>query len=100
MGLEHLEDSVVKLESAVRESLLNAGSTPTDPDCQERFNDVVNQSLREVKQMVTNAKLVTFGVAVDPGNGLGPSAQPALRGTGRQDLALAGGLSSKYLRLL
>ena len=50
--------------------------------------------------MVTNAKLTAVSVLADPARGLGPGAQRGQGSLSRQQLAMAGGLSPRNLRLL
>ena len=96
-ALRLLEDSVGRLEQTVRSALTMSAAAPDVRDLVSKQTDRV---LREVEEMITSAKLVTRGVMVDPADGLGPGAQSSIRGIGREQLAIAGGLSSKFLRLL
>ena len=60
----------------------------------------MNQSFRGLQEMVTNAKLTAVSVLADPARGLGPGAQRGQGSLSRQQLAMAGGLSPRNLRLL
>jgi hypothetical protein len=99
-SLRMVEESVGKLESVLRTALFTNQVDRTDADFVSQVEVEIRQALREVKDVIENAKHTTRGVVVDPAEGLGPSLLPGRFGAGRQQLALAGGLSSKYLRLL
>ena len=99
-SLRMVEESVGKLESVLRTVLFTSNVHPTDSEFATQVRIQIRQVLREVKDVIENAKHTTRGVVVDPAEGLGPGVVSGRFGAGRQQLALAGGLSSKYLRLL
>lgn len=96
-SLRLLEDSVGRLEQTVRSALTMSAA---DPGVRDLVSKQTERALREVDEMIDSAKLVTRGVMVDPADGLGPGVQSFNRGMGREQMAIAGGLSSRYLRLL
>ena len=97
LSLRLVEESVGRLEVVVRSGLTLSAA---DPDVREIVWKQAERSLREVEEMITNARLVTRNVMVDPAEGMGPGTQSSIRGAGREQLAVAGGLSSRFLRLL
>jgi len=99
-SLRMVEESVGKLESVLRTVLFTSHVHRTHSEFATQVEIQIRQVLREVKDVIENAKHTTRGVVVDPAEGLGPSVVSGRFGAGRQQLALAGGLSSKYLRLL
>ena len=99
-ALRMVEESVGKLESVLRAVLFTSHVHRTDPEFTTQVEIQIRQVFREVKDVIENAKHTTRGVVVDPAEGLGPGVVSGHFGAGRQQLALAGGLSSKYLRLL
>ena len=99
-ALRMVEESVGKLETVLRTTMFSNHADRTDPDFLAQSRVQIDQALREVKDVIENAKHTTRGVVVDPAEGLGPGMLPGRHGAGRQQLALAGGLSSKYLRLM
>lgn len=99
-SLRMVEESVGKLETVLRTAMFTDRTDRTDADFIKQVKIEIGQALREVKEVIDNAKHTTRGVVVDPAEGLGPGVHSGRRGIGRQQLALAGGLSSKYLRLL
>ena len=71
-----------------------------DDEYRRRTAEQMNQSFRGLQEMVTNAKLTAVSVLADPARGLGPGAQRGQGSLSRQQLAMAGGLSPRNLRLL
>ena len=100
-SLRLLEDAVARLEGVVHDSLTDhAIGTRADQEYKKRVGANVRQAVGEVKEMAINAKQIAFWVLVHPTYGLGPGIQPGLGAASRQHLAVLGGLSSRYLRLL
>ena len=83
--------------SAFTGSTIPAGA---EKEYRERISEDVNQSLREISDMVANAKQTARRTVAHPAYGLGPGVHTGFGATGRLQLALAGGLSSRFLRLL
>jgi hypothetical protein len=99
-SLRRVEEALAGLES-----LLQVIAAPTSadhggqsPDFRDEMEKQVKQAVRQLREMVSNARQVTVSAIVHPIYGLGPSLQ--FGGDARQQLAVAGGLSSGSLRLL
>jgi hypothetical protein len=94
-----VESAVGRTEVAVRAILTNKSSR-SDKDYRQRLTEQVKRSFREVHETMTNARQTARLVIAHPTLGLGPTNQPGPGVINRQQLALAGGLSSQSLRLL
>jgi Clostripain family len=99
LALHLSEEAVANIESLVQ-SLPMSGAGYQDVDSKKRWIDQVTRAFRELKDMVDNAKSTTVSVLVHPTYGLGPSPQVTQGTLGREQLAIAGGLSSRVLRLM
>jgi hypothetical protein len=97
--LQFSEEAVAKIEGLVGSLLANGLNSQQDA-YKERGKDQVNRSFRELKEIVAHAKRTTGSVIAHPAYGLGPSPQTGLGIVQRQQLAIAGGLSPRLLRLL
>jgi hypothetical protein len=99
-SLQLLENGVAKIESDIRAALRASINGSKNSDFSRRRTEQLQQSFRALHELVSNAKATAGSVLSDPEFGLGPTPQRALRAPGRQHLAIAGGLSSQFLRLL
>lgn len=101
VSLQMLEQAVGKLEGVAHGVLTNAATAHngSEPDDYERR--LINQlkgAFQEVVEVANSAKQTLGAVLRHPSHGLGP--QSALGPADRQQLAIAGGLSSRNLQLL
>jgi hypothetical protein len=105
-SFQQLENAAAKLENLLRAVLTDPAvgvdtSAPQEVEEYRRYAaEQVEQSFRDVNDMLTYAKLTTVEVTMHPVYGLGPGSQPGLGAAGRQRLAVAAGLSPQTLRLL
>jgi len=99
LALQLSEEAVAKIESLVQSLPMN-GSGYQDGNTKQRWMDQVTRSFRELRDMVDNAKSTTVSVLLQPTYGLGPSPQTTQGTVSREQLAIAGGLSSRVLRLM
>ncbi len=100
-SLRLVEGAVARAEHDIRAAVRNEpnGSNPEDP-YKRLTTAAMKQSFRDLHEVVSSAKRTIISVLSDPGNGLGPPPQLPERMVSRQQLAIAGGLSSRELRLL
>jgi hypothetical protein len=98
-SLQLLEDGVARIESDIATALSTA-ENGSNPEYAKRITDQMNRSFRGLHELVSNARLTMGSVLANPSSGLGPSSTGGLGASRRQQLAIAGGLSSRALRLL
>ena len=99
-SLQLLENGIAKIESDVRAAL----STPTNgaqsSEYVRRTTEQMNHSFRALHELVSNARVTAGSVLSHPEYGLGPTPGRSVGSAIRQQLAIAGGLSSRFLHLL
>jgi Clostripain family len=96
-----LEEAVGALENLLAAAYSSSTLQASDQDqFHKRIEKHVNQSFKEVIELVANAKQVIRWVLSHPSYGLGPGTEPGLGVASRRQLALAGGFSGRFLRLL
>jgi hypothetical protein len=96
-SLRELERAVAKLENlALADGTFD--SIVTDEEQRQRTNDEIRRAFLELGETVTGARETALWVLAHPTYGLGPGHQ--LSPAGHQQLAAAGGLSPRFLRLL
>jgi hypothetical protein len=100
-SLQLIEEAVAKLETVVQTNVSGpANGFRDDPEYRQRVAEQVNSTFRELTSVTANAKQIALQVLSSPAYGLGPSPQGGLGVANRQQLAIAGGLSPRVLRLL
>jgi hypothetical protein len=99
-SLQLLESGVAKIENDIRGALPASTNGATNSEFSRRTMEQLQQSFRSLHELVSNAKATAGSVLSHSEYGLGPTPQRTLRAPGRQHLAIAGGLSSRFLRLL
>jgi len=99
-SLKLLEDAVATIENDLVSATSNSISGAGNDEYQRRATAQLDQSFRDLQEMIANAKLTVFRVLSHPANGLGPTVPAGSSTVTRQQLAIAGGLSSRKLRLL
>jgi len=99
-SLQLVEKGVAKIESDARVALPRKTSGAKNSDYLRRTTEQMNQSFRALSELVSNARATATAVLGHPEYGLGPTPQRGSRGAIRQRLAIAGGLNSRFLRLL
>jgi hypothetical protein len=99
-SLQLLEEAVAKTENVVRAILVSSsnGLTHENHEYRQRVMQQVKRSFREIQETMTIAKQTAGLVLTHPAYGLGPTPQQGAMIL--QQLAMAGGLSSRTLRLL
>jgi hypothetical protein len=96
--LYELEDTVTRLENAALPNGAYAvAAAETDA---EQTTEEVERSFRELDDALASATETSSWILRHPTYGLGPGRDPGLGSAARQQLASAGGLGPKFLRLL
>jgi len=100
-SLQLIEEAVAKLETVVQSNVGgSANGFRDDLEYRQRVTEQVSGSFRELASVTANARQIAVQVLAHPAYGLGPSPQGGLGVANRQQLAIAGGLSPRVLRLL
>jgi hypothetical protein len=99
-SLQLLENGIAKIESDVRAALSTPTSGAKSPEYVRRTTEQMNQSFRALHELVSNARVTAGSVLSHPEYGLGPTPGRSVGSAIRQQLAIAGGLSSRFLHLL
>ena len=94
-SLRGLEAAVAGLERVTLGPVPDGNASPAE--VQERTSELARRAVRAVKDELVSARETTFWVLRHPTYGLGPGS---LNSTTRQHLASAGGLNTRFLRLL
>jgi hypothetical protein len=99
-SLQLVEGAVARAENDVRAAIKGEPNGATVVHYKRLTTAAMNQSFRDLHEVVSSAKRTIITVLVHSGNGLGPAPLHHELRISRQQLAIAGGLSSRELRLL
>jgi len=99
-SLKLMEEAVAKIEGDIQSALSGSTLGAESDEYQRLMREQLDQSFRGLREMIANARSTVFSILAHPADGLGPSTQTASRIPTRQQLATAGGLSSRNLQLL
>jgi hypothetical protein len=99
-SLQLLEKGIAKIESDVRVTLSSPTNGAKNSEYVRRTTEHMNQSFRALHELVSNARVTAGSVLSHPEYGLGPTPGRGVGAAIRRRLAIAGGLSSRFLHLL
>jgi len=99
-SLQLVENSVAKIENDIAAGFSNATLAGGGAEYQRRRMELLNQSFRGLQETIANAKNTIYATIAHPAYGVGPSVQGVSNTMTRQQVAIAGGLSSQNLQLL
>jgi hypothetical protein len=99
-SLQLVEKGVAKIESDAQVALSRSTNGAKKSEYVRRTSEQMNQSFRALHELVSNARVTAGSVLSHPEYGLGPTPQRDSSGAIRRSLAIAGGLSSRFLHLL